>query len=117
MKKFRYFNMKKEIFEMKAEVLQALAHPTRLMILDQLKNGGCCVCKLIPKMGKEQSNISHHLAILRKAGIVECQRKKKEIYYSLNDKSILNALNCLDGFILRSLAEKGNILKKIKKGG
>ncbi len=108
--------MKEEIYKIKAEILKAIAHPTRLRIIEELKDKEYCVCKLIPKLEKEQPNISHHLSILRNAGILEFQRKKKEIYYRIKDRTILNILNCLDGLILRSLVEKKEILKKIKKG-
>jgi ArsR family transcriptional regulator len=72
-------------YEWQAKQLQALAHPTRLRILEILTLGPACVCDLVRLTGKRQPYISQHLATLRSAGLVTADRQGWNIYYQLND--------------------------------
>jgi len=67
-----------------AEQLQALAHPTRLRILEILTLGPACVCDLVRLTGKRQPYVSQHLATLRSAGLVITERQGQNIFYRLN---------------------------------
>lgn len=69
--------------EEEAAVLQALADPTRLLILDILTQhpGEVCVCDLVESFPQGQPTISHHLGVLRKAGLVEAERRGTWMYY------------------------------------
>lgn len=71
-------------FEQQAKQLQALAHPTRLHILEILALSPVCVCDLVRLTGKRQPYISQHLAILRDAGLVVTERQGWNIFYRLN---------------------------------
>jgi ArsR family transcriptional regulator len=105
----------KELLTMHAEVLTALAHPLRLKILEKLRNGACCVCKIIPYVGGEQSNVSHHLAILRKAGIVRCEKKGLEVWYEVTDKRIFSILDILQEHIAGDLSKKQEMLREMER--
>jgi ArsR family transcriptional regulator, arsenate/arsenite/antimonite-responsive transcriptional repressor len=73
----------KPVRERLAEQFKALGDPTRLAIVNQLAGSGeCCVCNLEP-LGLSQPTISHHLKILRDAGIVESTRRGTWAYYRL----------------------------------
>jgi ArsR family transcriptional regulator len=72
-------------------VAKALAHPTRLLILDALKEKEWCVCELTELVGADQSTVSKHLAILKNAGIVEDRKEGSMNLYRLR-------ILCLDGF-------------------
>jgi DNA-binding transcriptional ArsR family regulator len=107
--------MKYEILEMEAGVFNALAHPLRLKILEKLRGGPCCVCKIIPYVGGEQSNVSHHLAILKKTGIVCSEKRGLEVWYEITDKKILKIIDLMDACIVEHLKKSRNILKTLAK--
>ena len=105
----------KELLGMYAEVFNALAHPLRLKILEKLRRGACCVCRIIPYVGGEQSNVSHHLAILRKAGIVRCEKKGLEVWYEVTDERIFTVLDILQEHIAGNLSKKQEMLREMEK--
>lgn len=75
-----------------AEMLKALAHPTRLQILELLKDGELCVCKIVPELQMEQSNVSRHLNILKKEGLVTSRKEGLKVYYRTTDPRINDLL-------------------------
>ena len=79
-----------------AEIIKALADPTRLKIVYILsKTDELCVCQIIETLNKSQSTISHHLNILKKAKIVDWRKKGQWMYYSLKNPGIINGLNII----------------------
>jgi ArsR family transcriptional regulator len=78
-------------YEARARIAKALAHPSRLMILDALQQQERCVCKLTELVGADQSTVSKHLAILKNTGLVEDRKEGSMNYYR-------NTCQCLDGF-------------------
>ena len=79
--------------EIKAVILQALSQPTRIKLLEMLRNGEECVCNMWPALNESQSNISRHLAILRSAGLVEGRHKGINVYYKVSDKRIFDIID------------------------
>jgi DNA-binding transcriptional ArsR family regulator len=77
-----------------AEILKALAHPVRVMIVDALKKSDRCVCELNELVDIDQSGISRHLAMLKKAGIVTDRREGMKVFYHLESPCILRAFEC-----------------------
>lgn len=75
-----------------ADLLKALAQPTRLRILQLLAEGERCVCEIQPAVGGEQSNVSKHLAFLRSRGLVAADRRGMRVFYRLADRQILAVL-------------------------
>jgi ArsR family transcriptional regulator len=85
-----------------AERLKALAEPKRLLILHLLMEGVHCNCELGEALDMAPNLISHHLSVLRKAGLVEVERDAFDarwIYYSLN-RQALAELNAAFGSVL-----------------
>lgn len=78
----------------RSEILKALAHPVRVLIVEALSKGDRCVCELNRLANIDQSNISRHLASLKKAGIVADRRDGMKVFYHLRCPCILNALKC-----------------------
>ena len=105
--------MKSEVLSMQAEVFNALAHPLRLKILEKLRHGPCCVCKIIPYVDGEQSNVSHHLAILRKAKIVRSEKKGLEVWYEVVDPRIFELIDIADQLIIRDLNQSRSMLQEM----
>ena len=81
-----------------ARSAKALADPTRVAMVRALgREGRLCVCELMHVIDRSQPSTSHHLRILREAGIVNESREGKWIFYALSDESILDVLNSLQG--------------------
>lgn len=81
----------KAAYEARADVAKALAHPSRLLMLDALAEGELCVKDLTELVGADQSTVSKHLAVLRGAGIVADRKEGACTWYRLR-------VTCLEGF-------------------
>ena len=79
----------------KADIFQALAHPTRIAILELLRDGELSAGALIEKLVLEQANVSQHLSVLRAKSIVSNRKVGNQVYYSLRDPVILELLDVL----------------------
>jgi len=82
--------------KLEAEVFKALGHPTRLWIVEQLADGEHCVCEFVEAVGVDFSTISQHLAILKRAGVIEDDKRGKSVFYRLVCPCILSMLSCLE---------------------
>lgn len=90
----------------RAAILKALAHPTRLWIVETLAQGERCVCELTEPTGADISTISKHLALLKNTGIVDCEKRGLQVYYRLKVPCVLQFFNCLEA-VLGSRAAGG----------
>ncbi len=86
-------------FETRATILKALAHASRLLIVDELSRGERCVCELRDLVGHDLSTVSKHLTILKNAGIVEDDKRGKQVYYRLKVPCVLNFFHCLESVL------------------
>ncbi|MCF7849822.1 MAG: metalloregulator ArsR/SmtB family transcription factor [Kiritimatiellales bacterium] len=93
----------KEMYSAKAKVLKALAHPTRLWMAEQLAGGERCVCEFVEEIDADFSTVSKHLSVLKEAGIVEDDKRGKQVFYSLKVPCVLNFMHCVEE-VLRSNA-------------
>lgn len=93
-----------EITRLQAEVLKVLASPTRLDILHRLADGPLEVSRIAAAIGASQPNASQHLAVLRSAGLVEADRRGREIRYALVDPGVIVACEVMRGVLQRRLA-------------
>jgi len=73
----------KRRLEAQALVIKALAHPTRLFLVEELCGQELCVCDLAERVGSDISTVSKHLALLRQAGIVQADKRGKQVFYRL----------------------------------
>ncbi len=92
-------------YQKEAEILKALAHPTRLKIVDAVKDGKVCVSHLVELTGMSQSCVSQHLSILRNMGVVEPSRNGNLICYALNHELTENILCCIHDQYTNELKE------------
>lgn len=81
-----------------AAFFKALGNPVRLRIVEQLMGGERCVCELHAESGKDQSTISNHLSVLRNSGVVVCEQRGKNVYYSLARPCLADVIRCLQGY-------------------
>jgi ArsR family transcriptional regulator len=89
----------------KAAIFQALAHPTRIAILERLEHGEVSAGALIKDLGMEQANISQHLAVLRSQQIVANRKAGNQVFYSVRDPVILTVLSLLREYLQTHLHE------------
>jgi len=91
--------MKQDEAEARAKILKALAHPARVLVVDELSRGDRCVGELQPLVKVDQSVLSRHLAQLRQAGIVTERRAGVKVIHHLACPCILQALDCTLGVL------------------
>ena len=80
----------------RTRVLKAMAHPSRLLMLEALACGELCVCDLRDLVGADLSTVSKHLAVMRDAGLVLPRREGMQVFYSLRVPCVLKFLECVD---------------------
>ncbi|MFB6216353.1 MAG: ArsR/SmtB family transcription factor [Candidatus Aenigmatarchaeota archaeon] len=100
-----------KIYEMHANLCKMIAHPTRLKILDLLRDGEKTVTELIDGTGESQPTISHHLSELRKRNIVESTREGQNIFYEVSHEKVLKACDLIHEVLL----ERMNRLQELQK--
>ncbi|WP_240473420.1 metalloregulator ArsR/SmtB family transcription factor [Ferrimonas senticii] len=86
-------------YQARTQVLKALAHPTRLWLVEQLEQQERCVCELVCGVDADISTVSKHLSVLKNAGIVSCRRQGKQIFYRLETPCLLKLMNCVETVI------------------
>lgn len=91
--------MKAETLEQRANILKALAHPSRLLMVDELAKGERCVCELQEIVGADMSTVSKHLTVLKKAGLVECEKRGLQVFYTLLSPCVMNFFTCVESVI------------------
>ena len=84
----------KNVFKKQAQVLKALAHESRLMIVDRLYKGEASAGELTDLVGSDQTTVSKHLAVLRAHGIVESRREGSAAVYRLLTPCVVNFFTC-----------------------
>ena len=99
--------------EARAGILKALAHPVRVLIVNALHAGDHCVCELNALADIDQSNISRHLAILKRAGVVTDRRDGMKVFYHLQTPCILRAFECAVEVVQADARQRNARLKGI----
>jgi len=92
-------------FQARARIIKAMAHPSRLFIVDELSKGERCVCKLTEMVGADISTVSKHLAVLKEVGIVRDEKRGAQVYYHLRMPCVLNFFKCVES-IMKSKARE-----------
>jgi ArsR family transcriptional regulator len=93
-------------YEARAKVAKALAHPSRLMMLDALAEGERCVCDLTELVGADQSTVSKHLAVLKNAGIVEDRKDGVMTFYRLKIRCLQGLWGCIESVLKQNLKDQ-----------
>ncbi|MCL6520614.1 MAG: metalloregulator ArsR/SmtB family transcription factor [Armatimonadetes bacterium] len=97
--------MNRRIYELRAKIIKAMAHPSRLMIIDELAKGERCVYELRDLVGSDISTVSKHLAVMKDAGIVIDRKVGQQVFYSLRVPCILNFFGCVEA-VMKAVAEE-----------
>ena len=101
----------KSKFDARAKIMKALAHPTRLFIVDQLSKRETCVCELTEMVGSDMSTISKHLSVLKNAGIIDDEKRGLQVFYRLKFKCVLNFFGCIESMMESSLKEQQRLVR------
>jgi DNA-binding transcriptional ArsR family regulator len=99
----------------KADIFQALAHPTRIAILEFLSAGELSAGALIEKLGMEQTNVSQHLAVLRAKQLVSNRKSGNQVFYAVRDPIIIDVLNLMRTYFHANLKESLGMLDEMEK--
>ena len=99
----------------KAGIFQALAHPTRVAIVEYLRQGEMTVGQLCEKVGVEQANASQHLAVLRNKYLVETRKEGNLIYYRLRDPLLGDVLEKMREYFFAHMAEAVQLLEEERR--
>jgi DNA-binding transcriptional ArsR family regulator len=92
-------------FDMRARIIKALAHPTRLFIVDELSRRERCVCELRDMIGADISTVSKHLTVLKDAGIVTDDKRGLQVWYRLRVPCIVNFFGCVEKVLEANLRQ------------
>jgi len=104
---------KKLLFEKQAEIAKAIAHPLRIAIIDFLKEGEQCVCDIAEHIGSERSNVSRHLAVMVKAGILSYRKQGLKVIYSLKTPCIIDFFSCTATCLKQQFKQNQQLLKAL----
>ncbi|MQA31856.1 MAG: metalloregulator ArsR/SmtB family transcription factor [Luteitalea sp.] len=97
----------------KAQIFQALAHPTRIAIVEALRDGEVSAGTLLAQLQVEQANLSQHLTVLRAKQVVVSRKVGNQVYYSIRDRALIQVLDLLKQYFNAHLNETVAMLGEI----
>ena len=106
-------SLQEELRQFKAHVFQVLAHPTRIHIIECLRDGELPVGAIIERISVEPANASQHLAVLRSKELVVTRKDGNQVFYSLRDPLLTEVLDAMKKYFRAHLEDSLEILKEI----
>jgi DNA-binding transcriptional ArsR family regulator len=106
-------SMEERLLELKAEVLKALAQPTRLKILELLRNGERCICEIVPAINGEQSNISKHISLMQKSHLITTRKDGVKVMVNVKDPGVFEILDKVSAILKNQMKEQEKLLAQI----
>jgi ArsR family transcriptional regulator len=94
-----------------ADILKTLGQPTRLKIIDFLREGERCVCEIFPAIAEEQSNTSRHLNMMVSCGILFRRKEGVKIYYALKHPEVLQIIDLATEIMTQEITGRHGLLK------
>jgi ArsR family transcriptional regulator len=107
--------MRDALRQFKSEFFQALAHPTRIAIIEQLREGELTAGALIERLSLEQANASQHLAVLRGKNILVGRKSGNQVFYSVRHPLIIEVLDVMRQYFQVHMADAVASLKALDK--
>ena len=98
-----------------AKIIKAMAHPSRLFIIEELHKGERCVGELTEMIGAAFSTVSKHLSVLKNAGLLFDEKRGNSIYYTLRCPCVMDFIGCMDNVLSANAEHHAEILKCCKK--
>ena len=106
--------MSTPLYQLKAEFFKTLGHPARIRVLELLGQREHAVSELLPVVGVEATNLSQHLAVLRRAGLVVTRKDGAAVYYSLTNPRVAELLAVARGILTEVLSEQVGLLADLR---
>ncbi|HLD75587.1 MAG TPA: metalloregulator ArsR/SmtB family transcription factor [Candidatus Norongarragalinales archaeon] len=103
--------MNKGIYALHADLCKTFSNPTRLEILDLLRDGPLSVSELVKKTGVGQANLSQHLGVMKSKGVLRSSRKGLNVYYELCNPKVLDAFDLIRSILRDRLKENRKIME------
>jgi len=100
----------KLIFQARADILKAMAHPTRLWIIKQLETQELCVNEIVNRIDADFSTVSKHLSILKNSGIIASDKRGKQVFYHLCVPCILKFMDCVEAVLHDQFQKQSNLI-------
>src|SRR5512135_1567195 len=110
---FMEASMEERVLELKAEILKALDQPTRLKILELLRNGEKCICEIVPAINGEQSNISRHISLMQKSHLVTTRKDGVKVMVKVKDPEIFKILDRLCAVLKGQMSKQSRLIKSL----
>ena len=104
---------KQLLFEKQAQIAQAIAHPLRIAIVHFLEDGEQCVCDIAEFVGSERSNVSRHLSVMVKAGLLEYRKEGLKVIYKLKTPCVNDFFACAVKVVKQQAKENEKLLKAL----
>ena len=98
-------------FDLRTKIIKALAHPTRLFLVDQLAKEEKCVCEMTELVGADISTVSKHLTIFKNAGLVQDEKRGVQVYYKLRVPCVLNFFDCIEAVVKAHASEQLRLIQ------
>jgi ArsR family transcriptional regulator len=105
--------MSDDLLELKANILKALGQPTRLKILELLRNGERCACEIFPAIQEEQSNVSRHLALMKATGILVSRKQGQMVHYRVRDPQVFKLLDGVSALLKTHMDERKILARRL----
>ena len=106
--------MQESLRQFKANIFQALSHPTRIAIVEQLREGELSAGEIIERAGLEQANASQHFAVLRAKHVVTARKDGNQVFYSVRDPLLIEVLDIMRRYFQAHLGEAMAMLQEIE---
>jgi len=102
-------------YEARAKILKAMAHPSRLLMIEELQKQERCVNELTEMIGADTSTVSKHLSVLKNAGLVTDEKRANCVYYTLRCTCILDFISCVEDVLAAKAEDHKKVMKSCKK--
>lgn len=107
-------NNLKARYEARAKIIKAMAHPSRLLIMEELNQKERCVGELTEMIGADASTVSKHLSVLKNAGLVSDEKRGNSIFYNLRVPCIMQFMGCVEDVLSANARQHNDILNCCK---
>ena len=91
--------IRQDVHKQRARIIKAMAHPSRLAMLEALADGELCVCDLQKLVGSDMSTVSKHLSVMKAAGLVEARKDGLWMHYRLRVPCVMQFMYCIEAVL------------------
>jgi DNA-binding transcriptional ArsR family regulator len=101
-----------DAYQQRAAIVKAMAHPSRLLMMDALAEGEQCVCALRRLVGSDLSTVSKHLTLMKRAGLVADRKEGQQVFYRLRVPCVLRFFDCVEAVLRANREEAARVTRR-----